>query len=271
MRVLALVTACLVAASATISFLACSSDNPAATGGGNDGGGGSSGEGTSGSQGTSGNPAGTSRCTPSGVGETVTYPDGGPKRAPNGCILHGTGLRCGAKVETVANPDFTGPTVDWTNPEGAFDKDEKTATFTITDGQQTKKLRISDFGITFPSDKVETWGFIVELIRQTQTAGGVLQTANVNVEIPGKSTQFKYDNAEFYWPTKIMGTHAYGQETDTWQADINPPDFTPAAFAATLEVQKSPDGGTAGPVTGTVDSLRVEIWYATGDDATCEK
>jgi hypothetical protein len=201
----------------------------------------------------------------------VTYPDGGVKRAPNGCILHGTGLRCGAKAETVANSDFSGTAVDWTDPEAALKNDGQTATFTISDGQQTKKLRISDFGITFPSDKVDTWGIVVELIRQTQTAGGVLQTASVNVEIAGKPTQFKYDNADFYWPTKIMGTHPYGQETDTWRADINPSDFTTSAFAATLEVQKSPDGGTAGPVTGAVDSLRVEIWYATGTEDTCEK
>jgi hypothetical protein len=266
MRALYAVTASLLAASAWVTFFACSNTTDTVAGDGDGGTGGTSGGqgGTSG--GTSGTSGGTSGSTSCGS-KAPSLADGGV--APNGCKLFSTGVKCGATAENVTRTDITGG-VDWTNPSGALTEDNQSAKVVINDGQESSFLRVKDFGFTFPPN-AETWGIVVRLERQVLEDGGRLRTSKVDVQIATKTTEYKFDNPDFYWPIPIVGKHDYGQAVDTWGADLNPGDFTPATFAAILSVKKWDTGGLAGPITGIVDALKAEIWYADGDAQHCTK
>lgn len=181
--------------------------------------------------------------------------DGGV--TPTGCTLIGTDAHAGKKAVSV--PRTENPNgIAWTNPEGALDVDGNVASVTIDDGQESAMLEITDFGFEIPAG-YETWGMVLQLKRQTTTTGGVVQTAYVNVGIDGKTPGYKYDNDNFYWPTSIMGTHDYGQPIDTWGVDLYPADINASTFAAKLWVKKGTKS-VAGPVTATVEALRVIVW-----------
>jgi len=181
-------------------------------------------------------------------------------------------MKSGRVVQNVARTDVTGA-ADWDNVNGALVPDEnQVASVTITDGQESAELRITDFGFQFPP-KADIWGIIVELKRRTETDAGNHQTADVDVLIDGKKTTYKQDLADFYWPHVLCDggycTHAYGQEVDTWGADIFAPDFTKASFGTKLTVRKS--AGT-GPLKALVDSLRVQVWFADNvDEKQCSR
>lgn len=227
--------AAVFAAASTLAILACSSDEASAT--------------------PDGDTTPDTDADPTPGGEDDEPVDSGQKFAPNGCPLKSTPFMVGKKVENVARG--SGPS--WTNVENAATDDGQFAETTITDGEETAEIRISDFGIDLPED-AETWGIVVELKRQTFTDGGTVQSGAVSVEL-GKQSDFKTDKASFYWPTKIIGRHGYGQEVDTWGADIYPADFERTDFAAKLWARKMPDGGVSGPVKTGVDSLKVQVWY----------
>jgi hypothetical protein len=199
--------------------------------------------------------------SPDGGGEIEDAPpsDGGTKFSPTGCPLKSTGFRSAKKAENLARAGAA----NWTNPPGALTEDGAFAQVTLNDAQESAELRVSDFGFALPAT-AETWGIVVELKRRTLTDGGFVQSGQVNVEIEGKTTTFKFDAAKFYWPTKIIGRHGYGQEVDTWGADLFPADVNKPTFAAKLWARRVAGQGVAGPVTATVESLKAEIWY-------CEK
>ncbi|HVH44344.1 MAG TPA: hypothetical protein VM925_18455 [Labilithrix sp.] len=189
-----------------------------------------------------------SGATSSGGGE-----DTGGKRAPTGCLLRTTGFMIGDKTENVARTDVQN-TVDWSNLDGALSEDGKFATVTLSEGQESSTLRVSDFDFAIP-EAAETWGIEVELKRRAPDGG--VEDARIDVEIESKSTRFKLVDGP--WPTSIVGTHAYGQAVDTWGADVSPSDFNKASFAAKLAVKRA--DGSAGPATALVESLRVAIHF----------
>jgi hypothetical protein len=180
-------------------------------------------------------------------------PEDGGGLAPSGCVLKTTGFKSGKKAENVPRSDATG-TASWTNLTGALAVDGDFATVTLAEGQESASLRVSDFGFAIP-DGAETWGIEVELKRQAP--GGGAADARIDVDIANKQTHYKV--VETPWPTSIVGTHDYGQAVDTWGADVEPPDFDNAAFAARVAVKRT--AGATGPVTANVESIRVAIHY----------
>lgn len=224
-----LVSACVGA------FVACS-DETATSPGATDGGGGAEG-------GTSGD--GAPRPSDAGTDAPIS---------PTGCPLATTGYRSGAKAENIPRTDIAGG-VSWTDVEGALSEDGKLATVTLDDGQESAELRVSQFGIKLP-DTAETWGIEVQLKRRAPDGG--VEDSRVDLAIEGKAVAWKYVKGP--WPTKIVGTHHYGQAIDTWGVDLYPSDVNRDSFAAKLWVKKSADAGP-GPVTATVDSLKVAVWY----------
>jgi hypothetical protein len=174
--------------------------------------------------------------------------------SPTGCLLKTTDYRAGAKAENVARTDITGA-VDWTNVEGALSEDGKFATVTLNDGQESAELRVSQFGIKLP-ESVETWGIEFELKRRAPDGG--VEDKRVDLGIEGKTVAWKYLKGP--WPTKIVGTHHYGQAVDTWGVDLYASDVNKDSFSAKLWVKKADDAGP-GPVTAIVDSIKVAVWY----------
>ncbi len=132
--------------------------------------------------------------------------------------------------------------------------DGQLATVTLAEGQESAKLRVGGFGFAIP-DTAETWGIEVELKRRAPDGG--VQDNQVNLEIEGKTSRFKYVTGD--WPTTIVGTHAYGQAVDTWGVDLYPADVNKTSFAATLTVKRAP--GAVGPVTAVVDSMKIAVHY----------
>jgi len=224
------------AASALAAVVACSSDEPA----------------------TATGDAGATPAPASDEQDDVPI-DAGVKLSPNGCPLKTTEPRSGKKAENLPRAGAT----NWTNPAGALSEDGNFAQVTLADGQESAELRVSDFGLAVPAN-AETWGIVVELKRRTLTDGGFVQSGQVNVEIEGKTSNYKFDNPKLYWPTRIIGRHGYGQEVDTWGVDLFPADVNRPTFAAKLWARRVPGQGVPGPVTATVESLKVAIWY-------CEK
>lgn len=231
MRV-AVVAALGIYASAA-AFFACSEDTPATPATTDDAGSGAK-EG-----GSSGDPAASE--------------DAGGDRAPTGCLLKTTDYTIGSKAENVARDDVQNA-ADWTDVDGALSEDGKFATVTLNEGQQSATLRVSGFGFQIP-DTAETWGIEVELKRRAPDGG--VEDSQINVEIEGKPSRFKYVTTP--WPTSIVGTHAYGQAVDTWGVDLFPADVNKASFAAKLTVKRTDDA--VGPVTAIVDSLKVAVHF----------
>lgn len=179
--------------------------------------------------------------------------DAGVTYAPSGCVLTTTGYTSGSKVENVARTDVSNA-ASWTDIDNALAADGKFATVTLADGQESTKLRVSGFGFAIP-DIAETWGIEVDLKRQAPKGG--VQDDQVNVEIEGKTSRYKFYEGD--WPTTIVGTHDYGQAIDTWGVDLFPVDLNKTTFAATLTVKRAPNA--SGPVTAVVDSIRVAVHY----------
>ena len=233
-----LIAVALLSASAAV-FFACSDDTPA-TPGGSDG----------------GSETGSS---PSDGGQEPI--DGGPDVlvSPTGCPLKTTDYRAGSKAESRPRTDIAGG-VDWANVEGALSEDGKFATVSLNDGQESAELRVSQFGVQLPPN-AETWGIEVQLKRRAPDGG--VEDVRMDIEIPGKAEGARPNNWKFVkgdWPTKIVGTHHYGQAIDTWGVDLYPADVATDGFAAKLWVKKKPDAGT-GPVFAIVDSIKVAVWY----------
>ena len=239
----AFVGACFVAASSVSAFIACSSSDTGAT-----------------------STTDAGKTTPSGTEDSgsikVALGDAG--FAPSGCSLIGTDIHAGRVAESVVREDKPDG-IAWTNPAGALQEDGDFASVVLDDGQESAELRISDFGFTIP-DSYATWGMVVQLKRQVTTDGGVIQSSYVSVGIDGKAPTFKFDNSSFYWPTKIVGTHDYGAPIDTWGVDLFPSDIDAKTFSAKLWAKKAPvttegPNSVTGPVTATVEALRVIVWY----------
>jgi hypothetical protein len=179
--------------------------------------------------------------------------DAGGNRAPTGCLLRTTDYTIGSKAQNVPRSDVQN-TADWSDVDGALSEDGKFATVTLADGQESSELRVSGFGFTIP-DTAETWGIEVELKRRAPDGG--IEDQQVNVEIEGKPTRFKFLKGP--WPTSIVGTHAYGQAVDTWGVDLFPADVNKPSFAAKVSIKRA--DGVTGPVTAIIDSLKVAVHF----------
>ncbi|MBX3223495.1 MAG: hypothetical protein KF795_23480 [Labilithrix sp.] len=230
MRV-AIFAALALSASAAVVF-ACGSDTPASPAEADSGGGATDKDG------------GTD--APSGE-------DAGGNRAPTGCLLKTTDYTIGTKADNVARTDIQNG-VDWTDVDGALSEDGQFASVTLEEGQESSELRVSGFGFTIP-DTAETWGIEVELKRRAVDGG--VEDHQINVEVEGKPTRFKYVKGP--WPTSIVGTHAYGQAVDTWGINLFPSDVNKATFAAKVSVKRA--ANIVGPVTAIVDSLKIAVHF----------
>ncbi len=180
-------------------------------------------------------------------------PDSGEPLSPTGCRIHSTGYLTAAKAETVAPPEVPGA-IAWSDLEGALKEDAKVATVTLEEGQESAFLVVSDFKVNLPPD-AETWGIEVELKRRAVDGG--VKDSKIEVVIEGKPTRFKFIDAG--WPRVIIGTHHYGQAVDTWGVDLLPADVKTTTFAAKVSARRQ--DGITGPVTATIDSLKVAVHY----------
>lgn len=228
----------ILTTSLVIFFLACGSDTTATPEGGEGG--------TSNPSNEGGNPG------DAGTG-SLGCP-GDAAKAPNGCCLKTTDYRSGAKAENVARTDITNG-VNWENVEGAISEDGQFATVTLSDGQESNELKISDFQLNIP-ETADTWGIEVQLKRRAPDGG--IEDSRVDLTVAGKTPQWKY--LVVPWPRTIIGTHNYGQPVDTWKMDLYPSDVNPASFSARLWVKKDDDAGS-GPALAQVDSLKVAVYY----------
>ena len=222
--------AVLAFAASAAAVLACGEQTPA----------------TPGSDGGTGNETGASP-------DATAEEDAGGNRAPTGCLLRTTDYTIGAKAENVPRADAPNA-ANWTNVEGALSEDGQFASVTLEEGQESAELRVRGFGLQIP-DTAETWGIEVELKRRAPDGG--VEDHQINVEIEGKPTRFKFVKGP--WPKSIVGTHAYGQAVDTWGIDLYPADVNKPSFAAKVSVKRAADA--VGPVTAIVDSLKVAVHF----------
>lgn len=177
--------------------------------------------------------------------------------SPDGCRLVTTDYRSGSKAENLPRPDVPGA-VDWVDVEDALNEDGKFASVTLDDGQESAELRVSGFGLDL-AESVETWGIEVQLKRRAPDGG--VEDAKLTLAIDGLTDdQIDWKYVKGPWPSRIVGTHHYGQALDTWKVDLYPHHVNSDTFAARLSVRKQGDAGP-GPVTALVESMKVAIWY----------
>lgn len=179
--------------------------------------------------------------------------DSGGKRAPSGCLLQSTGFAVGRTAESVPRTDSANA-AEWSAVDAARVKDGAGAKVTLGEGQASATLRISDFGLQLPPS-AQTWGIEVVLGRHAPDGG--VRDGQITIQIAGKATRYK--QIETPWPVGAPGFHEYGQEIDTWGADVGPSDFTTPSFAIAVTAVRTE--GAIGPVTATVDWLQVAIHY----------
>lgn len=232
---------CLILSTSVVGlFAACGDESPAIGGNGDSDGGG-------------GGDAGD---TPGPDEDPADAAYDGPV-TEDGCRLKTTDHRSGAKAENVARPDAPGAAA-WKDVANALGEDGKSASVTLNDGQESQELRISDFGMNLP-ETVETWGIEVALKRQAPEGG--VEDAQITLVVEGHTAEeidWKYVSGS--WPTKIFGTHVYGQAIDTWKLNLFAADVNKKTFAARLWVKRTANAAP-GPVTAYVESMKVGVWY----------
>lgn len=187
-------------------------------------------------------------------GATDEVVDGGVfmSHADAGCPVKYAGPRAGTIAESV--PRAGGPTIAWSEAEGALTVDGRFARATLGDGEQTQLLRVTGYGFDVPS-----WAKIKGVVVQLKRQGGPLVVdGNIELWLDGKpSSRPKYMSTA--WPSAV-GTHHYGQEVDTWGDDLTPEMVSRLGFGTEIWAKHKPDAGT-GPGTAEVESLIMTVWY----------
>jgi hypothetical protein len=252
MRALAFFALSSIAATGLV-FLACSSDdtNPATPGTSS----GSSGTHTSSSSGSSGTGTGTSG--------NVKVPEGGTLSTDGTCIIYCSPYQKAGTIASVPR-DGVANQVAWENPQGALEQDSNNlAKVTLSEGQESQFLEVTNFDFSSIGDDKQTWGIQVELTRQSDDGGA--GDALIEVIIDGKQDKVRpkvltlpHDGGLASWPRVQIGTHHYGQAVDTWGVDLNPVDVRKPTFGARIAAKRLP-GITSAPVVASVDALRVSV------------
>ena len=163
---------------------------------------------------------------------------------PDGCKLEAFGPRSGTIVSTAPRPEAPGA-APWTRSRRTFD-DEQYAQASLADATETEELRITDFGFELPPGNVFR-GVEVQLKRRAPD-GGVMDGVIALIGVPNQVGAGKAMTTP--WPSKIVGTHHYGQGTDTWRYDLNAPDVERPEFGVSLWVKKTEDASDPAPGDG---------------------
>lgn len=187
----------------------------------------------------------TSGSSSSSTSSGSTAPDSGK------CQIVTAGPNVGTVLKSVSRG--TG-TVPWTDLDGAKDVDDTFAKTVLAAGEESEELQITGFGFDLP-EGVVFQGVEVQLKRQAPD-GGIADGQIALVGVQNQVGRGKFIASP--WPTSIVGTHHYGQATDTWGMDLNPPDVERPEFGVALWVKRAD-----GPVSATalVESIRVRVFY----------
>lgn len=191
--------------------------------------------------------AGTSSSSGDGGSNTGVYGDAG------GCTIMYIGPNQGtAATSTPRSPGAAA----WQSPSAAIAEDGTFATVALAPGQESEELTITNYGFHLPPGNT-FMGVEVELKRQSSDAS-IVDGGIRLVGVPNQTSRPKYIATP--WPTKIVGTHHYGQATDTWGMDLNAPDVETPNFGVGLWVKRDTSTADA-TATANVESIRVRVFY----------
>jgi hypothetical protein len=196
----------------------------------------------------------------SGTGNVQTEPPDqeltdGPfmSHADAGCPVKFVGPNPGTVATSVPRADDTAA-VAWQTPENALEVDGKFGVAMLDEGQTSEHLRITGYGFKLPP-AANIKGVVLQLKRQGDLA---ILDGKIELWLGDRTT----DRPKFVssgWP-KIVGTHHYGQEVDTWGNDLTPQMFESPNFGAQIYAKRRPDAG-AGPMPANVESILITVWY----------
>jgi hypothetical protein len=194
----------------------------------------------------------------------VKVPEGGTLSPDGKCIIYCSPYQKAGKIASVAR-DGVANQVPWSNPQGALEQDSNNvARVTLSEGQESQFLEVTNFDFSNIGDDKQTWGIQVELVRQSDDGGAGDSLIEVIVDgqqdkvRPKVLTSEQNDGGIASWPRVQIGTHHYGQAVDTWGVDLNPPDVRKPTFGARIAAKRLP-GITSAPVVASVDALRVSV------------
>lgn len=176
---------------------------------------------------------------------------GGSSGLSGGCPAIAVGPKTGTVVTSV--PRGAGA-IAWSDLDNAKTVDDAFAKTALAAGEESEELRITGFGFELPKGVVFQ-GVEVELKRQAPE-GGIVDGIIALVGVPNQVGRGKFIATP--WPTSIVGTHHYGQATDTWGMDLNPPDVATPDFGVSLWVKRG-DGPES--ATALVESIQVRVFY----------
>lgn len=226
-------------AAAALVLFACSSEEAKTDDGTSSSSGGTSGLGSSGAS------SGTSSSVETGL------PDSGK------CQITTLGYDSGTVVTSVPRSGATGGGIAWTDLDNAKTTDTTFAKVVLAAGEESQELRITGFNFKLPANAVFQ-GVEAQLDRQAPD-NGIVDGAIALVGVKNQEGRGKFIATA--WPSKIVGTHHYGQPTDTWGMDLNPPDVATADFGVGLWVKRNPDGSGPASATALVDSIKIRVAY----------
>lgn len=140
----------------------------------------------------------------------------------------------------------------WTDPEFGGATDALYAVSTLTAGQTSVRLKITDYGFTVPGGATIT-GIKVDITRYATSED--IQDLQVRL-VKGGLTQTHDKAAGGNWPDgDNIGTVSYGGDADLWGDTWTPANINDAGFGAVLRVQ------TVGGDTANVDGLEITVYY----------
>ncbi len=202
---------------------------------------------------------GTSSSSSSSGGSSTSSSSGGTTSSGSSGLSGGCpAIAVGPKTATVVTsvPRQAGG-IPWTDLDNAKTVDDAFAKTMLAAGEESEELRLTGFGFELPPGVVFQ-GVEVELKRQAPD-GGIVDGIISLVGVPNQVGRGKFIATS--WPSSIVGTHHYGQATDTWGMDLNPPDVTTPDFGVALWVKREagPDSATA-----LVESIQVRVFYCDG-------
>lgn len=181
---------------------------------------------------------------------------GEPTDAGKKCQIATIGFDEGTIVESLPRAEGPGG-VPWTDLDNAKATDEQFAKVTLAAGQESEELRITGFSFKIPAGAIFQ-GVEAQLKRQAPE-GGIVDGFIALVGVKNQPGRGKFIATP--WPSSIVGTHHYGQATDTWGMDLNPPDVAPPEFGVGIWVKRDPNDSGPANATALVDSLKIRVAY----------